>query len=237
MYLISPGPVETPFTLTVPTAGWSSVDIPLSAFSPVALNNIIQFKFDGGTGTSNIFLDNIYFYRTGGGGGGGGGTFTLNNIIDFEPAGFGAGWTWNVFENSTNPALTFVANPNPSGINTSATVARFSALQAGQPYAGCETAHGPTGMPVFNLDAAHKIVKIMVYKTVTSDVGIKFAKPDGWSLGELKVPNTVVNAWQEITIDFTAQIQNGYDQIIIFPDFNARTSNNVIFFDNIRFTN
>lgn len=234
VYLISPGPVETPYTLTVPTTGWSSVDIPLSAFSPVALNNVIQMKFDGGTGASDIYLDNIYFYRTGGGGGG---TFTLDDIINFEPGGFGAGWTWNVFENATNPPLEFVANPFPSGINTSATVAKFTAQQAGNPWAGCETAHGPTGMPVFNLDAAHKIVKIMVYKTTLSDVGIKFAKPDGWSLGEIKVPNTVINAWQEITFDFTAQLQNGYDQIIIFPDFIARGSTNVIYFDNIRFGN
>lgn len=232
VFLISPGPVETPFTLTVPTTGWNSVDIPLSAFSPVALNNIIQLKFDGGTG-NDVFLDNIYFYRNGGGGG----TFTLDNAIDFEPSGFGAGWTWNVFENGSNPALQFVANPNPAGINTSSTVAKFTALQVGQPYAGTETAHGASGMPVFNLDAAHKIVKIMVYKTVTSDVGIKFAKPDGFSFGEIKVPNTVVNGWQQLTFDFTAQLQAGYDQIIIFPDFNARGSDNVIYFDNITFGN
>ena len=62
IYLISPGPVETPYVLTVPTAGWNSVDIPLSAFSPVALNNLIQFKFDGTAG-SDIYLDNIYFWK------------------------------------------------------------------------------------------------------------------------------------------------------------------------------
>ncbi|MBK9937676.1 MAG: hypothetical protein IPP02_04660 [Chitinophagaceae bacterium] len=232
VYLISPGGVETPFTLTVPTTGWNSADIPLSAFTPVALNNVFQMKFDGGTGTSNIFLDNIYFYRTGGGG-----TFTLNDVINFEPAGFGAGWTWNVFENGSNPPLEFVANPFPTGINTSATVAKFTAQQAGQPYAGCETANSPSGMPIFNIDAAHKIVKIMVYKTTQSDVGIKFADPTGFAFPEIKVPNTVINGWQELTFDFTAQIRNGYKQIIIFPDFTARGSTNVIYFDNIRFGN
>jgi hypothetical protein len=65
IYTISPGPVETPFALSVPTSGWASVDIPLSSFSPVALNNLIQFKFDG---NGDIYLDNIYFYKTGGGG-------------------------------------------------------------------------------------------------------------------------------------------------------------------------
>lgn len=59
VYLISPGPVETPFTLTVPTAsGWNSLDIPLSAFAPVALNNVFQMKFDG---NGTIYLDNILF--------------------------------------------------------------------------------------------------------------------------------------------------------------------------------
>ncbi|MCK6694370.1 MAG: Ig-like domain-containing protein, partial [Thermoanaerobaculia bacterium] len=65
VYIISPGPVEKSFALTVPTNGWASVDIPLSSFSPVALNNLIQFKFDG---NGDIYLDNLYFYKNGGGG-------------------------------------------------------------------------------------------------------------------------------------------------------------------------
>ena len=64
VYLISTGPVEKPFALPVPTnnttTGWKSIDIPLSAFSPVNLANIIQFKFDG---NGDIFLDNLYFHK------------------------------------------------------------------------------------------------------------------------------------------------------------------------------
>ena len=61
IFLISPGPVETPYTLTVPTtAGWNNVDIPLSAFAPVALNNIFQMKFEG---NGTIYLDNILFRK------------------------------------------------------------------------------------------------------------------------------------------------------------------------------
>lgn len=65
-YLISPGPVEKAYSLSVPTGlgtnnnGWKSIDIPLSAFSPVALNNLIQFKVDG---NGDIFFDNIYFHN------------------------------------------------------------------------------------------------------------------------------------------------------------------------------
>ncbi|MBP1675026.1 MAG: hypothetical protein H6Q24_1164, partial [Bacteroidetes bacterium] len=225
VFLISPGPVEKSFALTVPTSGWSGVDIPLSSFSPVDLANVFQLKFEG---NGDIFIDNIYFYKSGTS------AYTLGSPIDFESSGYGATWTWNVFENLTNPALQFVPNPDKTGVNTSETVAKFTALQAGAQWAGCETQHGAMG--TFTLDAAHCIVKIMVYKTVLSDVGIKFAKSDGWSMGEIKVPNTVVNAWQELTFNFTAQVQAGYDQIIVFPDFKARTSDNVIYFDNITFS-
>lgn len=59
VYLISPGPVEIPYTLTVPTTtGWNSVNIPLTSFSPVVLSNVFQMKFDG---NGDIYLDNIYF--------------------------------------------------------------------------------------------------------------------------------------------------------------------------------
>lgn len=60
VFLISPGPVETPFSLTVPSAGWSSVDIPLSSFSPVDLADVFQFKFEG---SGNVYLDNILFRK------------------------------------------------------------------------------------------------------------------------------------------------------------------------------
>jgi hypothetical protein len=62
VYLISSGG-EAPYALTVPTTGWTSIDIPLSAFSPVDLADIIQLKFDG---NGVIYLDNIYFGKEGG---------------------------------------------------------------------------------------------------------------------------------------------------------------------------
>ncbi len=64
-------------------------------------------------------------------------SFAQNGPINFEPGGQGANWTWTVFENSTNPPLEIIANPDPTGINTSATVAKFTALQGGNPWAGC----------------------------------------------------------------------------------------------------
>jgi hypothetical protein len=81
----------------------------------------------------------------------------------------------------------------------------------------------------------------MVYKTVISDVGLKFVIPTSGSLGEIKVANTVTNAWEELIFDFSSHIglpeAIGIDQIVVFPDFNlgGRTQDNIIYFDNISF--
>jgi len=159
-----------------------------------------------------------------------------NAPVDFETGGYGADWTWTVFENDTNPPVEIISNPDPSGDNTSATVAQFTALVTGQPWAGCETLHG-ADIGTFNLDETNCTIKIMVHKPVISDVGIKLVKPDGWSMGEIKVANTVIDEWEELTFNFAAQITDGYDQIVIFPDFDlsGRTQDNICYFDNITF--
>ena len=170
----------------------------------------------------------------------GGMVLAQNSPIDFETGGYGATWTWTVFENGGNPSLEIVTNPNTGGINSSATVAKFTALQAGQPWAGCESQHG-SDIGTFSLDATNSTLKIMVYKTVISDVGLKFVIPTSGSLGEIKVANTITNAWEELTFDFSSHIglpeAIGIDQIVVFPDFNlgGRTQDNIIYFDNISF--
>ncbi|MBK7409846.1 MAG: PKD domain-containing protein [Saprospirales bacterium] len=58
VFVISPGN-EIGYPLTVPTTGWTSIDIPLSEFvPPVNLADVFQFKFDG---NGEIYLDNILF--------------------------------------------------------------------------------------------------------------------------------------------------------------------------------
>ncbi|MFO7723442.1 MAG: T9SS type A sorting domain-containing protein [Bacteroidales bacterium] len=169
-------------------------------------------------------------------------SFAQNAPINFETGGYGAAWTWAVFENATNPPLDILANPSSTGINTSATVAKFTALQAGNPWAGCESSHGTTDLGSFVLDSTNSLIKIMVWKPVISDVGIKLVAPTGWALPEIKVPNTLINQWEEITFDFSGHInppitEGAYDQIVIFPDFDlaGRTQDNVVYFDNITF--
>ena len=321
-FLISP-PVETAFSLPVTPNQWVSYDIPLSAFGPVDLTDVLQFKFDGGDGSQTIYLDNLYFFKESDEEGTDASlsdlqvdgttvdgfspsvlnysvvlpegttevpvvtattndsdasavvtpadaipgttsilvtsangqverTYTVEfsietetvegpkNPIDFEPDGYGADWTWTVFENETNPPLEIIANPDPSGVNTSATVAKFTALEAGNPWAGVESEHG-VDLGTFEWNEENRIVTIHVWKPVISNVGIKFATETGWAEPELLVSNTVTGEWEELTFDFSNAINppdgNGtLGQIIIFPDFAERDQDNIIYFDNITFS-
>jgi hypothetical protein len=160
-----------------------------------------------------------------------------NLPIDFEVGGTGLNWTWTTFENSNNPPLEFVDNPDPSGINASLYVAKFTALQLGKPWAGFESQHG-AGIGSFSFDATNCVFRIMVYKSVISDVGLKFASSTNAAQPELKKPNTLINQWEEIEFNVCSLIgvyPQVVDQIIIFPDFNLsnRTQDNIIYIDNI----
>lgn len=169
-------------------------------------------------------------------------TWSQNGPITFEPGEFGSTWVWNTFENGANAPLELVSNPDQTGINTSATVAKMITLQAGAPFAGVENQH-PGSQPVpgsspfgpYVITAANCTVRILVYKSVVSDVGIKFASATNASTGEIKVANSQVNQWEELVFDFSSRIGETNDQLIIFPDFQARTADNVCYFDHISF--
>ena len=159
------------------------------------------------------------------------------STIDFETVG--NSWTWSTFENNNiSNAFTVVANPSATGINTSANCGKIVVDAAGQPYAGAECKHGDFGPYLWS--SSNYIVKFMVYKSVISPIGLKFATSAGWAKLELKVSNTKINEWEEITIDFSAYMSDPqpapFDQIIIFPDFPAtRTAGSTSYVDNISF--
>lgn len=235
VFLISQSTGEQTVVLPMTHDGWVSVDVPLSAYSDqgLALSDIFQLKF---VGNGDVYLDNLLFL--------GEGAMVEEGPygpIDFETDGYGADWTWTVFENGANDPIVIGANPSTTGINSSAIVASITALTTGAPWVGFESLHG-AGIGSFSLDATNSTVKIMVLKSVISDVGIKFAEANGEAQPEIKVPNTLIDEWEELTFDFSGQIGLGatgiLDQIIIFPDFNldGRTTDNLCYVDNITFS-
>jgi hypothetical protein len=192
--------------------------------------------FDLGAAAGQVQFDNVSLVVASSDGGGSGGTITVVSI-DFENEG--NSYTWTTFENDSNPSLEVVSNPDADAVNNSEKVAKITALATGQPWVGVESAHGDFGP--LTLDLSNSIIKIMVYKSVISDVGIKFAIANGGAQPEIKVANTLVNQWQELTFDFSNYIglpeAIDIDQIIVFPDFDlaGRLQDNVVYFDNIRF--
>ncbi len=215
---------------------WQTYTFNISALEAAGVNvsglDLFMIFPAWGTGGGAIFqIDNMKINATGAV------VAPVNAVLnmDFEEGGSGnAGYTWLMFENSDNPALEFVANPDASGINTSAKVAKFTARQAGQLWAGTETHSAPK----FTLDSTNKIVKIMVYKSVISDVALKFSVGAG-AQSEKKVANTKINEWEELMFDFSSNIGLAHtvdiDGIIVFPDFGPRTSDNICYFDNVTF--
>ncbi|MCF7826216.1 MAG: lamin tail domain-containing protein, partial [Candidatus Marinimicrobia bacterium] len=151
------------------------------------------------------------------------------HTVDFETGGVGADWNWTMEENGDNPPLEFIANPVSGGINTSATVAKFTARLTGQPWALCYTSDDGE----FTFDATNSTVNIMVYKTVLSDVGLKVEGGTG-TVTQLLVANTVTNAWEELTFDFSAVEGQTFGRLVLIPDFTARAQENIIYFDNIQ---
>ncbi len=134
VFIISPG-AEKAKALTVPTAGnWTSVDIPLTDFAPpVNLSNVIQFKFDG---NGTIFLDNLYFYKTGGGA-------TVPTSAAPAPPARAAGDVISIFSGAYTNITGVDTNPNwgQATVTTTIDIAGNSTLKyAGLNYQGTDWA-------------------------------------------------------------------------------------------------
>jgi len=138
-------------------------------------------------------------------------------------------YAWNDFGGA---ATTVIANPDASGINTSATVAQSIKT------AGSETWAGTFIVLDEQLD----------FSTLTS-LSVDVWTPDGGELVNLKVenaadanifielnqPTTVASGWETLTYDLSGQdLSQVYNKLVLFFDFNVAGDDTAYFFDNIR---
>jgi hypothetical protein len=156
---------------------------------------------------------------------------------------------WNYFENGTNTTgVTFVTNPLTTGINTSATVAKFTAADDGGEWSGCESLYGTLGKWKFD-GTTPTIVTVDVYKTTFDPVYIKFTSTNPSGQGTVFLGSAVpsaINKWVTLTykVDFAALggVDNadnnaGTNQIVFHLDKNPnRPADHDVYFDNIKFT-
>lgn len=135
-----------------------------------------------------------------------------------------------------------VANPNPSGINTSAKVGKFT-----RGYEGWSGTYSPLNTPI---DFAQgKKIKVLVYNPDAALVGKKLNIELEWAVGGtpsngvavLKMPVTTSNAWEELVFDFSpiAGIPAGskFTQLVLRFNDSSDGAGAVIYVDNFRLTN
>ena len=158
--------------------------------------------------------------------------------IDFETDGFGANWVWTVHNNHSNPALEIVPNPNLSSSNFSENVAKFTSKADGEAWALTFT----DNIGTFLFNQYNKIVSLRVRKEVASNFGVKFEYVDPTNaqvlyFKELQLPTTVTDGnWEALHFDFSSEIGTAYNRLVIIPDFESRSQDNISYFDQVSFS-
>ncbi len=134
-----------------------------------------------------------------------------------------------------------VNNPDPSGLNTSAKVGKFTRGNEG--WSGT---YSPLNIPV-NF-AYGKKIKVLAYNPNPANVGKALNVELEWSIdgppngvAVLKVPVTTANAWEELVFDFGAisAIPAGtkFTQLVLRFNDSQSGGGDIIYVDNFRLTN
>lgn len=237
--LISKTNGEKPVVKDLVANQWTSIDIPISAFTSqgLAVADIFQLKFVGTPwAKGSVFIDNIYFYKAP--------TQTIQMPIDFE-ANITYGWSgFGASDFGAIPA-SVVNNPDKTGANVSNKVVKIDKPSGAQVWAGAS----------LNLDSKVDFTKgTKVKVTVWSPkVGAKilFKMEDSTSpkdgngnptiFVEVEGTTTVANSWQVLTFDLTSfgafSTSNKYDRVILFPDFGVNGTGATYYFDDIKQSN
>jgi hypothetical protein len=152
--------------------------------------------------------------------------------IDFETVG--KDWTWTMYENGDNAAslFTFINNPSTSGINPSATCAKFIVNANAANWAQVQT----SGFSPITFTADNNKVKVMLYKSVISNFVITLQNADASVKVQKFAPNTKINEWELMTFDFSGLIGKTVTKMVVYPDYpSVRTAGSTNYIDNIFF--
>jgi len=233
-FLISKTNGEKPVAKNLTLNGWTSIDIPISAFTSQNLTvaDIFQLKLVGTPAGKNVYIDNIYFYKAA--------AESIKLPLDFESATLT--YSWGGFGNIDASVIT---NPNKTGINVSEKVLKLDKKS------GAETWGGASLNLENTLDYTKgTTVKINVWSPkVGADILYKMELSTSPKDGngnpsvniEVHATTTVANAWQVLTFDLTSapafSTSINYDRVILFPDFGVTGTGTSFYFDDIKQSN
>lgn len=211
---------------------------------PTALNGSLGNPFT--TASGHNYAPGVYTLTVTALSGGAASTTTTYPITVYAPFGlpitfespiqnYGVGGTFG------GVSTAVVANPFPGGINTSATVWKFTKGNGAEVWAGTWTPiAAPNGVPI-NINNGNKF-KVMVYSTEVGKM-LHFQLEQGsggFPNTGIDVPSTVANQWEELTFDFGASgIPAGttFGQIVFQYNLAGAGAGEVIYIDNVTQSN
>jgi len=148
-------------------------------------------------------------------------------------AGINAQYIYNDFDANQNEAVsgwpnepTVIANPDPTGINTSAQVGSWTRTEE-------QWAH-----ILLNLEGTidfttGEIFHIKIWSPVACNVLFKLEHATNSGVFvEVSQSVTTPNVWVQLDFDFSGSASATYSKIVIFPDFSA-TADNIFYIDDI----
>jgi len=211
--------IEKQVTL-VGNSQWEEVSIDFSDIDESQSYQKLVWFFDLGTAGDGsddwtFYVDNIDQDFAG--------VVTSQRIEDFE----GTPPAFTVFGDIA--ATEVIANPDASGINTSANVAQLTKSNGSQVWAGTffETA-APIDLAAFGQ------INVKTWSpTAGIVVKLKLENADASVTHEVDLNTTVANAWENLLYDFSAAPVADYVRIVIFFDFGTAGDGSAYYFDDI----
>lgn len=191
-------------------------------------NTVVLFTDFGVSPTAEVvsYIDDIKVEQA----------ISCTTILDFEAAATST--TFQHFGSSLEPQLTpVIANPNSSGINTSANVMQLVKPTGSQVWAGVFS-NPNAASPVNLLNGG--LIKVKFHTSQPGNLTFKLeAAQDGAPNWAQTVTNDVVNQWVELTFDPSlpsfeapnaAAIGHIFDRITLFGDFGVSPAADLSFY-------
>ena len=209
---------EVDATTTVANA-WQELSFD---FSSVDINNAYQkivlfFDFGNSGDGATYYFDDIKLQLSE--------VPSFSPVQDFE----GAAPTFTDFGNA---ATEVVANPDASGVNKTARVAKQIKKNGAEVWAGSFF-----GVDPLDLDT-YSNIKVKVWSPkVGAVVKLKLENADASVTHEVDVKTTASNAWEELTYDFSGAPAADYVKIVMFFDFGNAGDGSVYYYDEIILAN
>jgi hypothetical protein len=126
-----------------------------------------------------------------------------------------------------------IANPDVSGANTTANVAKLVKTSGSETWAGALFRVSPA----LDLDTYSKIT----FKTWSPKSGavvkLKLENEDASVTHEIDIPTTRTNAWEDLTYDFSDAPAGVYVKVVVFFDFGNAGDDSVYYYDEFELTN